>query len=188
MWFWSLVPLLPRIWFHTFSICHPLRLTATALVALLWLPAARGAENVALKNWFDDPFFQVGDDISRCPVPLGPFLSEAEMRGEAHSRVERGTSCWMAGQCAQPNAYLYDKQIADAVRARAGAMKNASIWITVKRRFVWAEGCVTDAEQADELAALLKAVPDVERVFVNVLVGASGKPPYPVRPAQRNGR
>lgn len=149
---------------------------------------AAAADNAALRNWFGDPFFQVSKDLPHCPVPLGPLLTEAEMKGESHSRVERGTSCWLAGECKQPNAYLYDAAIADAIRQRLADdpdFKGASLWITVKRRFVWAEGCIVNPEQARAIETLLKSVPDVERVIVNLMPGVSGKPPYRVLPAPR---
>lgn len=152
-----------------------------ALFTLFLLTSPARAEE--LKNWFGDPFFHIGNGFPRCPVPRGPLLSEAEMRAESHSRIERGTSCWMAGECAQPNAYLYDAGIADAIRERMGqdpALRDASVWITVKRRFVWAEGCVTQAGQAARIEDLLKQVPEVERVFVDVMTGSDEKPPYPV--------
>jgi hypothetical protein len=142
-----------------------------------------------LKNWFGDPFIQVADGLPACPVPLGPLLSEAEMKSESHSRVERGTSCWMAGQCSQPNAYLYDAGIARAVQARLAHEKLAgsSVWITVKRRFVWAEGCIADPSQAARIEAALKEVPDVERVFINLMPGTTGKTPYPTL-QERSGK
>jgi hypothetical protein len=142
---------------------------------------AWGADGGGLKNWFNDPFFQVSAGIPSCPLPLGPLVTEAEMKAESHSRVERGTSCWMAGECKQPNAYLYDAGIAQTIRQRlqsTGAFDRDSLWITVSRRFVWAEGCVTDPRKAAEIEALLRTVPDVERVLVNVTNPAMRRPAY----------
>jgi hypothetical protein len=149
------------------------------LVALLAASLAH-AQDVR-KNWFNDPFIQVRNGLPNCPVPLGPLLTEAEMRAESHSRVERGTSCWMAGKCAQPNAYFYDAKIAEALRqrfAQSSDYRDASLWISVKRRFVWIEGCAGEASDAASLEALAQEVPDVEHVFVDVMTGTSGKPPY----------
>ncbi len=151
------------------------------VLALLTLGAAHAAENEVLKNWFNDPFFQIASGMPSCPVPLGPLLSETEMKSESHARAERGTSCWMAGECMQPNAYLYDAGIARAIRERLAddaAFRGASLWVTVKRRFVWLQGCVADDSQATRLEAVLRAVPDVERVIVDVMHGTAGKPPY----------
>ncbi len=46
----------------------------------------------------------------QCPAPLGPLFTVDEQRREAHYRIERGTSCWLAGKCKDSNAYRYDKQ------------------------------------------------------------------------------
>lgn len=136
------------------------------------------SDTQGLRNWFDDPFFQVADSLPGCPVPAGPLITEAEMKAESHSRAERGTTCWLSGACSEPNAYLYDARIAQHIREELGVQGRASLWITVKRRFVWLEGCVTDGAQAAQLESRLKAVPQVERVFVDVMTGVDGKPPY----------
>lgn len=142
---------------------------------------AHAIEDTELKNWFNDPYFQISAGMPACPVPLGPLLTKAQMTGEAHSRVERGTSCWMEGKCKQPNAYLYDAGIAQAIRERLGgnpAFESDSLWITVKRRFVWVEGCMTDPAKASGIEAMLQAIPNVERVFVNVMHGQEAHAPY----------
>ena len=142
------------------------------------------AEETVLKNWFDDPFLPVRNWIKQCPVPLGPLLTETEKIAESHSRIERGTSCWLAGTCSEPNAYRYDKSIAKSIQERFetnDAFKDASLWITVKRKFVWVEGCVPDAAYAVALEAYVQAVPNVERVMVDVLSASNGRPPYAVR-------
>lgn len=144
--------------------------------------AAAEADNATRKNWFNDPFFQVRSSVSHCPTPRGPLLTETEMKSESHSRVERGTSCWMAGKCAQPNAYLYDTALAKSIQARfdkSEAFKDASLWITVKRKFVWVEGCVTSGADKNRLETFVQSEPDVERVIVNVTTDEPGKPPYP---------
>jgi hypothetical protein len=146
---------------------------------------AIATEEAQLKNWFNDPFFQARNGMPACPVPLGPLLTEAQMKAESHSRIERGTSCWIAGQCKQPNAYLYDATIAEEARQRFAAttsFADTSIWITVKRRFVWVEGCVADPNEAVSLKSLVQSIPDVEQVLVNVMTGVTAKPPYSVLP------
>lgn len=156
-------------------------------LCLLFAASIANAEDQPVrKNWFDDPFFQVRNAIANCPQPLGPLLTEPEMKSEAHSRIERGTSCWMAGQCKEPNAYRYDAAIGKAVEARFQSepkFRDASLWVTVKRRFVWVEGCVANAADAQELERFALSVPDVERAIVNVKTSADSKPPYPVLPA-----
>jgi hypothetical protein len=151
-------------------------------LALLLAGAACADDGSGLKNWFGDPFFRLVEGVPNCPTPLGPLQTESEMKSESHSRAERGTTCWMSGACSQPNAYLYDPEIAKLVREKLRVEGDASLWVTVKRRFVWVEGCVTRAGQAAELENQVKALPDVERVFVNVMTGAAGKPPYRTLP------
>ena len=154
------------------------------LIAGIALPAWSD-DGTDLKNWFNDPFFQVSSAIAACPLPMGPYMREAEIKQEEHGRVERGTSCWMAGRCAKPNAYMYDADIGKAVQqkfAQSGAFADTSLWVTVKRKFVWVEGCVADAKQEQALQNLVQSVPEVEHVLVNVMRGSLGKPPYEVRP------
>lgn len=149
---------------------------------------AFAANDNSLRNWFDDPFFQVRAGAMPCPTPLGPLLTETEKIAESHSRIERGASCWLAGTCAEPNAYLYDKAIAKSIQDRfdtSAAFKDASLWIAVKRKFAWIEGCVTRAEHAAALETFLATVPDLERVLVNVRSDPRAKPPYEIRPSER---
>jgi hypothetical protein len=157
-----------------------------AIVAAFLLAAVPlgASASEPLRNWYDDPFFQVRHAHADCPTPLGPLATEAEMRHDAHERAERGTRCWLAKECSKPNSYLYDDGIADAVRARfahASAFRDATLWITVQRRFVWVEGCVARRGTDAALERFLRDVPDVERVIVNVATG-HGKPPYRTLP------
>ncbi|HYD60745.1 MAG TPA: hypothetical protein VEC35_10345 [Noviherbaspirillum sp.] len=156
--------------------------TAVGPLVLLIMGATCVADDASLKNWFDDPFFQVSDGIAGCPRPLGPLLTESEMKSESHSRAERGTSCWMSGACSQPNAYMYDQEIARGVRERLRAGADTSLWITVKRRFVWVEGCVAHPAQTADLESQVKSLPNVEHVLVNVMTGTRDKPPYRTLP------
>lgn len=132
------------------------------------------------RNWFNDPFFQVSTQVPDCPLPAGPFLTESEMRVQSHGRAERGTTCWLAGQCDRHNSYAYDTDIARAVHA-AFREKNpapqSSLWVTVQRRVVFVEGCVSDLRSGPRLEALLMAVPHVERAIAIVYVKKRGKRP-----------
>ncbi|MEP7083142.1 MAG: BON domain-containing protein [Betaproteobacteria bacterium] len=154
------------------------------LIPALWLatlPVAAASGDLELRNWFDDPFFQVRTAVLACPTPLGPLTDEAEMRKQTHSRSERGTRCWLAGQCRLPSSYLYDAGIAAAVRARFEAtrtLRDASLWVTVQRRIVWVEGCVARAPGSTAIDKLLRGIPDIELVVVNVLRAAGAAPPY----------
>jgi hypothetical protein len=142
-----------------------------------------------LKNWFNDPFFQVRDTVKACPVPLGPLMTEKQRNAEAHYRVERGTSCWLAGKCDKPNSYLYDAPIAEAIRQRFSQtteLNETSLWITVQRRFVIVQGCTNGSDQAAQIEALLASVPDVERVILQLISSPreKEKPPYLLAPGQ----
>ena len=118
-------------------------------------------------NPFHDPFVQATSGRP-CPTPLGPAYTETARRAESHSRIERGTSCWLAGKCAEPNAYRYDAGIARAAVTALRAERTlgaSAIWVTAQRRLVYLEGCVADAAQAAKAESLVKALPDVDRVI-----------------------
>jgi hypothetical protein len=144
-----------------------------------------------LRNWFNDPFFRVRAGIASCPVPLGPFENEEQMLKETHYRSERGTRCWLEKKCSKPSSYMYDADIAAAVRSRFEASQkfnDASLWVTAQRRFVWVEGCVSTSRAQRELEQLLAGVPNVERLIVNVSAKRGALPPYRAwGPGQRRG-
>lgn len=132
------------------------------------------------RNWFDDPFIQVTAGIPACPVPDAPLLTQEQMRLEAHYRAERGTSCFQAGRCRLPNAYLYDKEIAPRVVKAItvdGRFADTSVWIEGQRRWVWLKGCVARAEQKQALEQLVRAIDDVEAVIDQLQVGVAASPP-----------
>jgi len=133
------------------------------------------------KNWYNDPFFALSSAIRACPQPLGPLMTQAEAQDDAHYRVERGTTCWLAHKCSKPNSYLYDADIAAAVRQRLqgdAMFAGTSVWITVQRRFVYAEGCVPAGFDNAALERKLAAIPDVEQVFVHLTSDPRAAPPY----------
>jgi len=108
-----------------------------------------------------DPFFQVSSGLKDCPAPLGPLYTPAEVRSQMHGRLERGTSCWLAGRCKDSNAYRYDKAVAPRVREALAAVpgiKRASVWVTVQRRWVYLQGCVPTRDLARRLERAAKAV------------------------------
>lgn len=158
-------------------MCPSLR---NALIVLALLPIAAAGDET-LRNWFNDPFLQVRDGVRRCPTPLGPLITEARMRTEAHHRTESGTSCWLEKRCAKQNSYLYDPEIAAAVRDRFETTKvlpKASLWVTVQGRVVRIEGCVPSDYAEGTLEKLMAGVPDVAQVIVNVTSKPAGQPPY----------
>jgi len=150
-------------------------------VCLLLLSASGYAQEPELKNWYNDPFFTLSQGFADCPTPLGPLTTRAQMEDDAHYRVERGTTCWLAHKCSKPNSYLYDAPIADAIRAHfadARGFDGASVWITVQRRFVYAEGCAPRSFDRRALQQQLEAIPDVEQVFMRIGTDAHGPLPY----------
>lgn len=140
------------------------------------------AASVERRNWYDDPFWALSHSIAECPTPLGPLMTRAQMEDDAHYRVERGTTCWLAHRCSKPNAYLYDRPIAGELKKRFAdgdpALAGTSIWITIQRRFVYAEGCVSASFDRDALRRRLEALPDVERVFLRLTDDPRGRAPY----------
>jgi hypothetical protein len=150
--------------------------------------AQAAAASPERRNWFHDPFLVATHGLPGCPVPEAPLLTEAEMQHETHWRAERGTSCYRAGRCRLPNAYLYDQEIAARV-AKAidatGTFGNTSIWIEGQRRWVWLKGCVSTPEQAAELERMVRLVDDVEAVIPQLIVGTAmpaGTPVYRLPP------
>ena len=134
------------------------------------------------KNWFEDPFFQVSSALADCPVPQGPLLTYDEQRQEAHGRIERGTSCWLAGQCRDSNAYRYDKSLAAPVAAALKAVpgiESSSVWVIVQRRWVFLQGCVGSPELINQLERAAQAVPEVEVVVPMLQIGTHN-PRYPI--------
>lgn len=157
---------------------RPLHAGVGAALAAVALAAA--ADDAQRRNWFDDPFVQVTAAMAACPAPDPPLLTEEQMRREAHYRAERGTSCYRAGRCRLPNAYLYDKEIAPRV-AKAitvdGRFADTSVWIEGQRRWVWLKGCVARAEQKAALEQLVRGIDDVEQVVDQLQVGTAASPP-----------
>lgn len=161
-----------------------------------WLlagPALCPAEPAAeVGNWFGDPFFQVSNTLPGCPQPAGPFTTEAEKRVQAHHRAERGTTCWLAGQCARPNSFAYDQDIAQAFKGAlakdSATFANTSLWVTVQGRTVFIEGCVRDEAIAPALEAYARAIPDVQQAIALLYSGQSTRLPYkPMPPSSLPG-
>ena len=158
--------------------------TCAALFVGALGPALAGPGDDDLQNWFNDPFFQITSGVRDCPVPAGPFVSEADRRVAAHRRAEKGTTCWLARQCDRPNSFAYDEDIAAEFKA---ALKGhdefaaTSLWVTVQGRVVYIEGCVARASQEAELEAFSRSVPYVQQALAIVRSDASERPPYRLR-------
>lgn len=142
------------------------------------------AQAQAMCNWFDDPFFSITSALADCPLPAGPFTPESERGAQAHHRAERGTTCWLAGQCERPNDYAYDADIATAVRAAvASAMPEVAttLWITVQGRIVYIEGCASTRSAVITLEERLRTIPYVRQVVSNVRTDPAARVPYRLR-------
>lgn len=156
--------------------------TSLLLAGLAWAQTGLAQER---RNWFDDPFFQVSSGLPHCPVPLGPLFTEEEQRRQAHYRIERGTSCWLAGKCRDSNAYRYDKGLAPQVEAALKAVPGigrSSVWVTIQARLVFLEGCVDSPNRIAQLEQAARQVPEVQSV-VPALTVPGEAPRYPLRDA-----
>jgi BON domain len=167
-----------------------LRGAASAVVALAGAlsqgTAAQGrATDVERRNWFDTPFDQAVGAIHACPRPLGPLITEQEMRTQAHGRIERGTSCWLAKKCEDSNVYKRDPEIQQrvlqAIRADA-RFARSSVWVTTERRYVTLQGCVGSASEQRALVARVVGVDGVEHVFDQLIIGTRSVPRWPLDP------
>lgn len=153
----------------------------TSSPALLVVLLLAGSADDEVLNRFGDPFEAVSADIAGCPEPRGPRITAAEARIQAHHRAERGTTCWLQGECSEPNAFRYDAAIASALRQKlkdTPALHPSSLWVTVQGRIVYLEGCVERAAQAAELEAQARGLPNVQQALALVRVGTRGALPY----------
>lgn len=153
---------------------------AWPLLALLIAGAAR-AQTPPRSNFFDDPFVRITSGIAACPVPAGPLYTAQEVRQEEHIRSQKGVSCYMAGRCRLPNAYLYDKEIIPRVALAVhadGRFEDTSVWALGQRRLVYLMGCVQTGQQSRDLQALVGRIDDVEGVINQLMPGAGGQAPY----------
>ena len=136
----------------------------------------------------EDPFVQVTASIGGCPEPAPPSYKDTadaafQARFEAHTRGERGTSCYQSGRCRLPNSYLYDREIIPRVQKfilQDKRFADTSVWIAGQRRWVYLQGCVKTRAQAEDMVRAVQTVDDVERVVDELFVPGRGKPPYRV--------
>jgi hypothetical protein len=159
-------------------------LLAVAAAACADSPAHEVAASAPLRNPFGDPLLQATHGLPGCPVPAPPRYSAKAYADEAHDRAQRGTSCWLAGRCRLPNAYLYDVEIVPRVKIALNAggtpFGDTSVWALGQRRIVWLKGCVARREQVDELLRIVRDIDDVDGVESQLMVGTQGTPPYAV--------
>ncbi|BEU73961.1 MULTISPECIES: BON domain-containing protein [Ralstonia solanacearum species complex] len=101
------------------------------------------------------------------------------MRSQSHDRIERGNSCYHAGLCRHASAHAYDPEIADAAQKRLRndpRLRDSALWIAVQRRFITLQGCAASARQTDYVAEVLRQLPDVQHVTVDVGVRRPSAP------------
>jgi redox-sensitive bicupin YhaK (pirin superfamily) len=157
----------------------------TRPTALLWMLAFAGVAyaqaRIQMRNWYNDPFFQISNAIPNCPQPAGPFITEAERRLQEHHRVESGTTCWLAGKCEKSNSYAYDRGIAAALQRLLAAhnpFPDSSLWVTVQGRVVFISGCVRDEVEAPKIEAYARGIPNVLLAVAAVYSNLDSRPPY----------
>jgi len=133
------------------------------------------------RNWFHDPFFQISNAVPDCPMPAGPFVTEAERTANAHHRAERGTTCWLVGKCDRPNSYDYDQDIASAFKSALDTenpFQDSTLWVTVQGRVVYIEGCGADRSLAQRIETYTMKLPYVELAVAKIRTDPSESPPY----------
>jgi hypothetical protein len=170
-------------------LAHSVRLLSAVGVAALSVASAAAADagNPAeRRNWFETPFDQAVAGMPGCPRPEGPLITQAEMRQQAHGRIERGTSCWLAKKCEDSNVYRRDPEIQQRVLQAIRPDERfalSSVWVTTERRYVTLQGCVGSVEIKSRLLARIRGIDGVEQVFDQLIVGTAEKPRWTVDPA-----
>src|SRR5450755_3926374 len=125
-----------------------------------------------------DPFAQATSGDEKCPAAKPPVLDEQQMRSQAHSRAERGTSCCLAGTCECGGPYKHDTEInghvVEAIKS-ATRFRNTSLWVTTTRGFVTLRGCVRSLAQKNALGRAVKRQCGDVVVWNETAVGRPGK-------------
>ena len=118
--------------------------------------------------YHDPPPTRATSGIADCPPPKVRTLTPEQARAEAHQRIERGTSCWLAGTCEPGGDYKHDKETTARVAAAIGAdphFANTSLWVETLRKFVTIKGCLAETAQGPMLEAKVKAIEGVALVW-----------------------
>ena len=139
-----------------------------------------------VRNWFDDPYLRLTAEVPDCPTPAGPFVTRQESLAQSHSRLEKGTTAWLAGEAERPKAFAYDKDIAAALAAAFAEQQRfrvSSLWATVQGRVVYIEGCVSAESEVPALEALARSLPNVQQAVAIVRTRPDAPVPYKVMPA-----
>jgi hypothetical protein len=129
------------------------------------------------RTYLLDPFAQATSGSEGCPAVAPPALDEQQMRAQAHSRAERGTSCCLAGTCECGGPYQHDAEINDrvveAIRAEK-RFRDTALWVTTTRGFVTLQGCVRSPAQKNALGRAVKRLPGVVLVWNEVAARRPG--------------
>lgn len=153
------------------------------------LCAAPARADDGLRNWFDDPFFQLTSALPDCPEPAGPRVDARERQAQSHRRAEKGTTCWLAREpdCERPSAYAYDADIARRLHAalsQSADLRDSSLWVTVQGRVVYVEGCVQHEAQGQRIEAAIRDLPHVQQAIAIVTTDPAAGVPYRRLPAR----
>ena len=151
--------------------------TGAALAATMFCFALR-VDGETSQSYLLDPFAQATSGYEGCPPTKPPVLDEQQMRSQAHSRAERGTSCCLAGTCECGGPYKHDAEINDrvveAIRAEK-RFRDTTVWVTTTRGFVSLQGCVRSPAQKNALGRAVKRQAGVALVWNEVAAGRSRK-------------
>jgi hypothetical protein len=127
------------------------------------------------QSYLLDPFAQATSGDQACPVAEPPVLDEQQMRSQAHSRAERGTSCCLAGTCECGGPYKHDAEInarvAEAIRTDK-RFRHTAVWVTTTRAFVTLRGCVRDSALKAALGRVAKRQAGVALVWNETTTGS----------------
>lgn len=159
--------------------------SCTLLALCCVAPATPGLAAEELRNWFNDPFFQVRAAIAGCPAPAGPFTDRKGFLAQSHRRAEKGTTAWLAGEAQRPKAYAYDEEIASALKAAfrdATDFGQSTLWVTVQGRVVYVEGCLPAGARPADLEAFVRRTANVQQAIAAVRLGPAGRVPYALMP------
>jgi hypothetical protein len=149
-----------------------------AAFAIAMVCLAPRVDAQAPQSYLLDPFAQATSGYEGCPAPKPPVLDERELRAQAHSRAERGTSCCLAGTCECGGAYKRDPEINDRVVEAIRADKrfrDTALWVTTTRGFVTLQGCVRNPALKNALGRLVKRQAGVALVWNEATAGPPGR-------------
>jgi osmotically-inducible protein OsmY len=81
----------------------------------------------------------------------------------------------LEGTCEPGGAYKRDPEINEQVRAAIAVehrFADTSVWVTTSRKWATLEGCVRTSAERAALVRFVTKLPNVERVFDELRVGA----------------